>query len=426
MSLFTIGLSHRTAPIELREQFVLNCGDVAQIRDRLQQANLSKEVALLSTCNRVEIYAVPENGSQLKDVHRLITRVCGITSPKAQSKIYAFSEKEALSHLFRVISSLDSMILREVQIVSQVKNAFQEAMHAQTIGPILHKVLERALTVAKRVRTETEISKESVSIGRAGVDLATQILGSLEGRSAMLIGAGEHGTLVASNLCGNGLSELVIANRTFDRGAELAKRFGASAIPLNEAKRYLERVDIVLTSVGGGGRLISRSDLVTVRAKRRYRPIVLIDLSVPRVLDMSAQDLDVDFLFDIDDLSQIVLYGMKQRKQAATLAEQIIETETEVSWKMIQGEIYNADIGQIYQQTEDLRRQELSKFLSSMDHLPLEDRQAIENMTRALTQKLLHHPITVAKNCAREAEYDRLRFLLQAMTIPSDKNPTKK
>ena len=117
---------------------------------------------------------------------------------------------------------------------------------------------------------------------------------------------------------------------------------------------------------------------------------------------------------------------MKQRKQAATLAEQIIETETEVSWKMIQGEIYNADIGQIYQQTEDLRRQELSKFLSSMDHLPLEDRQAIENMTRALTQKLLHHPITVAKNCAREAEYDRLRFLLQAMTIPSDKNPTKK
>jgi glutamyl-tRNA reductase len=218
----------------------------------------------------------------------------------------------------------------------------------------------------------------------------------------------------------------VIANRTFDKGADLAKRFGASAIPLNEAKRYLERVDIVLTSVGGGGQLISRSDLVTVRAKRRYRPIVLIDLSVPRVIDTSAQDLDGIFLFDIDDLSQIVLHGMKQRKQAATLAEQIIETETELSWKMIQGEIYNTDIGQIYQQTEELRQQELTKFLSGMNHLPNEDRQAIEKMTRALTQKLLHHPITVAKNCAREAEYDRLRFLLEAMTIRTDTDPTKK
>ena len=145
----------------------------------LRQAQLSVEVALLSTCNRVEIYTVPKPGSKIQDVHQIIARSCGLTSSQAQSKLYAFSEKQALSHLFRVVSSLDSMILGEGQIVSQVKEAFQEAVAAKTTGPILHKVLERALNVAKRVRTETEISHESVSIGRAGVDLATQILGSL-------------------------------------------------------------------------------------------------------------------------------------------------------------------------------------------------------------------------------------------------------
>lgn len=421
MSLFTIGLSHKTAPIELREQFIVHCGDVVQIQEKLKQVAI-REVALLSTCNRVEIYAVPSGDASLSDVHQLITRTCGITTPQAQSKVYALSEKNALSHLFRVTASLDSMILGEGQIVSQVKTAFQQATEAKTIGPILHKVLERALTVAKRIRTETEISKEAVSIGRAGVDLASQILGSLEGRSALLIGAGEHGRLVATNLCGNGLSELVIANRTFDRGAELAKQFGASAIPLNEAKRYLERVDIVLTSVGaGGGVLISRNDLIAVRGKRRYRPLVLIDLSVPRVIDTSAQDLDGVFLFDIDDLSQIVTHGVQQRRQAAEKAEKIIENETEMSWKMIQGELFNTDIGEIYKQTERFRQQELQKFLGNMSHLPDTDRRAIEQFTKGFTQKLLHHPISVAKNCARESEYDRLQFLLDAMKIEDSK-----
>ena len=422
MSLFAIGLSHKTAPIELREEFVIRCGDVRQVCERLQQAKLSREVALLSTCNRVEIYCVPQAGSKIEDMHRLITRSCGLTSAQHQSKIYALTERHALSHLFRVASSLDSMILGEGQIVSQVKESFQKATEAKTIGPILHKVLERTLTVAKRIRTETEISKEAVSIGRAGVDLATQILGSLEGRSALLIGAGEHGRLVATNLCGGGLSELVIANRTFDRGAELAKQFGASAIPLTEARRYLERVDIVLTSVGGGGRLISREDLIAVRAKRRYRPLVLIDLSVPRVIDTSAHDLDGIFLFDIDDLSQIVTHGLKQRKSAAQLAEQIIKDETEVSWKMIQGELFNADIGQIYKQTELVRQSELQKFLKKMEHLPDADRKAIEQMTRALTQKILHNPIQTAKNCARESEYEQLQFLLNAMSISKSKD----
>ena len=421
MSLFAIGLSHKTAPIELREKFVISCGDVRQVCARLEQAKLTREVALLSTCNRVEIYAVPQAGANLEDMHQMIARSCGITKSSNRSKIYAFAEKNALNHLFRVASSLDSMILGEGQIVSQVKESFQKATDAKTLGPILHKVLERTLTVAKRVRTETEISKEAVSIGRAGVELATQILGSLEGRSALLIGAGEHGTLVATNLCAGGLSELVIANRTFDRGADLAKRFGASAIPLAEARRYLERVDIVITSVGGGGRLITRDDLIAVRSKRRYRPLVLIDLSVPRVIDTGAQDLDGVFLFDIDDLSQIVTHGLKQRKNAAQIAERIIQDETEVSWKMIQGEMYNADIGQIYKQTEKVRQTELQRFLKKMEHLPQSDRDEIEKMTRALTQKILHHPIQTAKTCAREAEYEQLQFLLDAMSIPKPK-----
>ena len=202
----------------------------------------------------------------------------------------------------------------------------------------------------------------------------------------------------------------------------MAKQFGASAIPLTEARRYLERVDIVLTSVGGGGRLISREDLIAVRAKRRYRPLVLIDLSVPRVIDTSAQDLDGIFLFDIDDLSQIVTHGLKQRKSAAQLAEQIIKDETEVSWKMIQGELFNADIGQIYKETELVRQNELQKFLKKMEHLPESDRKAIEQMTRALTQKILHNPIQTAKNCARESEYERLQFLLNAMSISKSKD----
>ena len=308
------------------------------------------------------------------------------------------------------------MIIGEPQIVAQIKAAWRLSQQAEVDGPILHRVMDGALSVAKRVRTETGISREAVSIGRAGVELARQVLGDLSTTPALLIGAGTHGTLVARNLIGAGLSELIIANRTFSRASALAEQFGAAAVPLDDIHRYLERVDIVLTSTGAGRQLISRRELAPLMRRRRYRPMVLIDLSVPRVIDPAISSLDSVYRFDVDDLVQVADRGRRKRQDAAVSAEALVTAEVSRCWQSVIGQTYNPLIGQIPRQAEQIRKAELERAARQLSELSAREQAAVDAMTKAIVKKILHRPVSTARQLARTGDGENLAFLLSALT----------
>lgn len=422
MHLVTIGISHRTAPIELREKLAPHPGQIPDLLHQFRARGLGQEAVLLSTCNRVELYTVPTNESSTDEIARWMLQLGGLSHRTAMQHLYQYQEQDALRHIFRVISSLDSMVVGEPQIVAQVKEAYRIAVEAKTTGPVLHRVMDGALSVAKKIRSETDISRETVSIGRAGVELARQVLGDLSGCSAMLIGAGNHGKLVARNLAGHGLSELVITNRTFEHASRLASHFGAAAVPMSDMPRYLERVDIVLTSTGAGRTLVSKKMLSTVMRRRRYRPMVLIDLSVPRVIETGINTIDSVFRFDVDDLAQVADRGRKKRQDAAAEAEDIISKEAVRFWGTVLGETYNPLIGRIPRQAELIRRAELERASTVLQRLSPSDRKAIDLMTKAIVKKLLHHPVSHARRLASEGDSENLARLLMALSGDHDES----
>ena len=413
MGLVAVGISHHTAPLEVRERLAVNAESVPRVLQQFHRDRLVREAVLISTCNRVELYAV----SQV-DADRLAGSLAesgGLRARLVGPHFYRFSERDALRHLFRVASSLDSLVIGEPQILAQVKEAYRVAAEARTAGPVLHRVMRQALQVGKRVRTETGIAREAVSVGRAGVELARQVLGELKGRSALLVGAGAHGKLVARSLLSFGLSELVVANRTFERAVDLARTFGASAAHLDAIGEYLPRVDVVVTSTGAGRVLISRSDVAGALRKRRYRPLVMIDLSVPRNIASDVNDLDAVYRFDIDDLRQVADRGRELRAEAAVEAERIVSDEVERCWRGLVGAEVNRRIGAVARHAEEVRVAEVARSRAVLDAADPAVREAVEAMSKALIKKLLHRPFTEARRMAESGESLAADHLLEAL-----------
>jgi len=421
--LFAVGVSHHTAPIEIRERLAVATDAVPGLLERLRTEGLCSEAILLSTCNRVELYTVPPQGEgNLDKVTRWVADTAGAKSRQVESHLYKLQDQDALRHIFRVASSLDSMVIGEPQILGQFKVAYRTAQDQEATGPVMHRVMDRALTVAKRVRAETEIAREAVSVGRSGVELARQVLGELKGRSAMLIGAGSHGKVVARSLLDYGLSELVIANRTFERAADLALTFGGSAVPFAELERYLTRVDIVLCSTAAGRVLISRDDMVPAMTQRRNRPLVMVDLAVPRNIDPRVHELDGVFRFDVDDLAKVAGRGMEKRRQAAEEAERIVEAETERYWRHIVGEAVHQRIGGIVSAAEAVRVAELARTTAALDHLDPEQREALDAMTRAIVKKILHQPLSQVRSWAENGDLEHVESLFAAFGEVQDED----
>lgn len=415
-----VGLSHHSAPIDVRERLAVPAAGVPDLLRDLRADGMGTEALVLSTCNRVELYAVPGRGQDGETLAGWLAERSGLVPLRTLPFLYRHQDNAAVRHLFRVTSSLDSMVLGEPQIVGQVRAAYRMAQEQEAAGPVLHRVLDRALLVAKRVRTETRIAREAVSIGRAGVELAKQVLGSLENRSALLIGAGDHGRVVARSLIDYGLPELIVANRTFSRGAEVARDFGASAIPLDEVPRYLERVDIVMTSTSAGKILLERQQLAAVARKRRYRSLVLIDLSVPRNIDPGADALDGLFRFDVDDLRQVAEHGQAARQDAAQDAERIVEEEVARCWAWIESAEINAGIGAMSRHADAIRRAELERASAALAGMSDKDRKSIEAMTRAIVKKILHVPIRHSRKLAQDGDRHGVDVLFTALSGASD------
>ena len=415
MRLVAIGISHHTAPVELREKLAMAPERMPEVLEALRSDGVGREGLVLSTCNRVELYAVPEASVGPDRLAQWLADRAGTSLRTVDSHLYRYQEQDALRHVFRVVSSLDSMVVGEPQIVGQVRDAYRLAQTHHAVGPVLHQVMDKALQVAKRVRNETDIGREAVSVGRAGVELARQVLGSLDGRAALLIGAGAHGKLVARALLDYGLAELVVANRTFQRAVELANRFGGSAVHMDDLSRYLERVDIVIASTASGQQIISRADVAPATKRRRYRSLVMIDLSVPRNIAVDVNELEGVYRFDIDDLSQIAEAGKEKRQLAAESAERIVMEEVRACWEVLEGELVARGIKQLTQHGEALRVAELAKNEALLAKLDPKDRESIEAMTRALLKKLLHEPLGYVRKSAAEGRGDRVEEIIAAL-----------
>jgi len=414
--LVSLGLNHRTAPVEVRERIAIAAPEIAQHFLAIREQSLSEETVILSTCNRVELYAVvpPDDGGA--GLTRYLARAHGLRQKELHGHLYRFTGTEAVSHLFRVASSLDSMVVGEPQILGQVKSAFRLARENGAIGRVMHPLMRRTLSVAKRIRTETRIGQASVSVGTSGVDLARQVFGRLDDKRALLLGAGEMGTLVARALLAHGAEELVVANRTWQRAVDLSLQFGGTAIHLDQVDGYLERVDIAIVSTSTSGHLLTRARMASVMRARRYRPLFLVDLSVPRNVAPDVHELEGAYVFNIDDLSEVARAGLEKRQREATVAEQIVRDEAARCYESLGARSADPVITRITRVAEDARVAELERSQAVLADMTEEQRAVVDAMTRSMMKRTLHNVIRQARAHAAAGDEDALRTLGDAFS----------
>jgi glutamyl-tRNA reductase len=410
MNFFLVGVSHKTAPIELRERLAF---PEQNLPEALRQAGSLPgvcETLILSTCNRVEILARGENPQHDLSVTlaRFLTEYHEFPHSRLEPHLYRYQHREAIRHVFRVASSLDSMIIGETQILGQVKEAHAVARSVGTLRGPLDEVMTRAFFVAKRVRSETGIASSAVSVSYAAVELARKIFGSLEGKRILLVGAGKMSELAARHLLSHGGSQIFVANRTGERAEELAAALQGRAVPFDQWLEYAAQCDIVITSTAASQFLIHKSDVQRLLTERKNRPMFLIDIAVPRNIDPEVNKLDNVFLYDIDDLQQVVNANLKERLREAQRGEQIAEQEVERFLRWLKTLDVVPTIIDLQTQLEQIRQQEIARVESQLGHLTPEQRQAIEALTKGLVHKVLHSPITELKSLAQQPDGHRL------------------
>ncbi len=407
MDILIVGLSHKTAPVEVREKISFPRDTLDDGLKALAEYPNISEALIVSTCNRVEIYssAPKKNIDKARDnIADFLARYHDIPREQLDPHLYVLSGEEAVKHIFRVSSSLDSMVVGEPQILGQVKDAYTCAAHVQATGNVLNRLLHKAFSVAKRVRTETRIATSAVSISFAAVELAKKIFGELDGKTVMLIGAGEMAELAARHLLNNGVEHIIVANRTFERGKALAEEFGGSAIQFDDLELQLELADIVISSTGAPSTIISKKMVKSVIKRRRRRPMFFIDIAVPRDIEPGVNDVENVYSYDIDDLEGVVQTNIKTREKEAARAEDIVEQEVAQFRDWLRSRDAFPTIVKLREWAEDVRRSELDRTLKKMGDLSEADRKRIEAMTEAMLNKILHRPIAQMKRASHERE----------------------
>lgn len=399
MHLNLIGLSHHTAPIDIRDQVALTETLYEKSLSFLKSSEPLLEGVVLSTCNRSEIYATTnQDEADPKSVEAWFHEIYGLSSGTLSPYLYRMTDEAVIRHLFRVVSSLDSMVVGEQQILGQVKEAYLRSLDKQTTGVVLNRLFERALVVGKRVREQTEISVGAVSVSSVSVELAKKIFKDLSQHTAMLIGAGETGELTAQYLADYGIKSIVVANRTYDHAVELAERFNGIPMHLDDGLKQMKDTDIVISSTGAPHHIIQRDDMAKIMHERRNKPIFLIDIAVPRDIDPEVRSVYNVFLYDIDDLQTVADENSERRKKESEEAERIVEDEVLKFLGWYQNLAVTPTISAMRQMADDIRSEELSRALSRLKHLPEADQNTITQMTHAIINKLLHTPTVRLKD----------------------------
>jgi glutamyl-tRNA reductase len=406
MKILLVGLNHRTAPVEIREKLALDSCAAANAYPHLNGPAL-KESIIVSTCNRVEVVAVAEDANgAVADIKAFLGSLHGLNPADFEGYLYILEDTAAVEHVFKVASSLDSMVIGEPQILGQLKEAFRQAVENRATGAILNKLLHKSFSVAKRVRTETGIASHAVSIGYAAVELARKIFGELAGKEVLLIGAGEMAELTAEHLLAQGASSITVANRTLKRAMDLAQRWDGQAASLEELSELLARVDIVISSTGAPEILVRADRVKSVLKARKHRPLFFVDIAVPRDVDPEVNRLSNVYLYDIDDLQGVVEENRAARSQEAVRAGRILEEEVIAFQNWLETLDTFPTIVDLREKAEKIRRAELRKTLRHMGPLTPEQERALEVMTRAMAQKLIHDPILFIKGAGLHGKKD--------------------
>ena len=406
MNFQLLGVNHKTAPVEVRERLAIPERKLPEALQQLLKIKGVGEGLILSTCNRVEILAQTQNGSA--DLRDFLAQYFQVEPRAYEPHLYEYRQQEAVRHVFRVASSLDSMVVGEPQILGQVKEAYATARAAGAVQSQLDLLLTRAFAVAKRVRTETAVGSSSVSVASVAVELAGKIFGSLEGKQVCLVGAGKMSELAARHLLAKGAGPIFVANRTYDRAQVLAQKFGGSAVRFDDLYRQCEQADIVITSTGSPVAIFRREHGEIFLSRRRNRPMFFIDIAVPRDVDPEMNKLDGIFVYDIDDLQEAVTSHVVGRKHEAERAEQIVEAEVERFQVRIQTLHLAPTIISLQDQFETIRQAELDRVRGRLGTLTPEQEQAIEALSHGIVNKILHTPIRSLKSAATGSEMTTL------------------
>lgn len=387
MAVIVAGLSHRTAPIEVRERAAYTASDAAATLDALREASGAREAVLLSTCNRTEFYLVEGDAEAADTIWSVLT---GRLGQDATPFGYVRRDREAVRHLMRVAAGLDAMILGEAQIQGQVRDAWE--MSRARSGPVLNRLFQSALSVAGRVRTETAIGRGAASASSAAVQLAKKIFGSLQGRQAMILGAGEMAELALACLTGEGVRAALVANRTYERAEELAARYGATALHYDEFWRRLATVDVLLCSTAAPHPVVTVDHIAPGLATRGDRPLCILDIAVPRDVDPAVGQLENVFLYDLDDLRAAASANLERRQAHLPSAEQLIDPEVERYWQWLAGLAAVPVVTEFRSAMDRVRADELSQAWRKLGDLTPAQREAVEHFSRALMNKFLHEP----------------------------------
>lgn len=400
-----LGLNHKTAAIELRECIAFSNDETADALETLQKNPDVSETLLFSTCNRVEILLITKNkANAVEAVKKFIAEFKQVPVTTFEESFYIHTGDEAVRHVFRVASSLDSMMVGEPQILGQIKEAYQTAALKQTPGVILNRLLPRAFSVAKRVRTETGIGDHAVSISYAAIELGRKIFDTLEQKKVLLIGAGEMAELAVEHLLRHKVGGIFVANRTFERGVALAGKFTGSAIRFEEIPNYLQQADVIISSTGAPGFVITSNQVKDAMSSRRNRPIFFIDIAVPRDIDPQINRLPNAYVYDIDDLKDIVEDNLAQRDKEAMKGERIVD-EAVINFRQWYDSLSVVPtIVALRQKVDAIAKAEVNKTLKSLNHLSDDDYKAINRMTNAIVNKLLHDPTLFLKNNGHQGD----------------------
>jgi len=427
MTLALYGINHKTAPINLRERVAISRDELPEVTSALASVPGVAECMIVSTCNRVEMLAVldpPNPGtanapSPEPDLVGFLNRQFGLDPALLAPHIYCHTDQDAVRHLFRVAASLDSMVVGEPQILGQVKEAYAVARTAGTIGSELEHLLQSAFAAAKRVRTETEIGANSVSIASVAVELARKIFGSLNGRTVFLVGAGKMSELAARHLVQQGAGAILVTNRTQERARQLAAPFNGRVIPFDKLYEAASEADIVISSTGAPHPIFRREHGQSFMHRRRNRPMFFIDIAVPRDVDPAVNQIEGIFVYDIDDLQQVAASHMAERGRQAGDAEALVAAEVERFQQRRRTVNVSPAIVSLQQQAEELRQAEMRRMHPRLGSLTTEQLAAVEALTRGLVNKFLHPPMQALKQAARDNDSARVEALCETWSLPT-------
>ncbi|NVD07191.1 glutamyl-tRNA reductase [Vibrio sp. JPW-9-11-11] len=415
MSLLAIGINHNTATVELREKVAFGPEKLPQALEQLNQNSIVNGSVIISTCNRTEIYCDVKSGGKSKIVEWL-SHFHQVTPEELKPSLYVHEEQAAIRHLMRVACGLDSLVLGEPQILGQVKQAYADSRQYKSVDSATEKLFQKAFSVAKRVRTETDIGGNAVSVAYAACTLAKHIFESLEKSTVLLVGAGETIELVAKHLAGNGCTKMIVANRTQERALPLAEQFGAHIIGLPEIPEYLAQADIVISSTASPLPIIGKGMVETALKARRFQPILLVDIAVPRDIESQVGDLNDAYLYTVDDLQSIVDSNIEQRKIEAIQAEAIVSEESAAFMSWMRSLQAVDSIREYRQSANEVREELLSKSLQALA-AGADAEQVLLELSNKLTNKLIHAPTRALQSAAEKGEPAKLAIIRQSLGL---------